>query len=235
MTVLIDPPSWPAHGRLWSHLASDVSFEELHAFAGALGVPARGFEGDHYDLPEERYQAAVAAGAIPVPTRELLHRLRAAGLRRPKRRGEKVLASLVLPEGRGRVDILRSTRAPRQAPTDVVLLATDAASGSVLTLAGPAPPRRSLSGDRSASDAAAGLLASHLLGPVRVPVRQIGHVRHLGPAAEPVRVDVVLHAQLDRGTGYLSRHPAQWVDAGDFALVQPLLAPLLTEAWRAPQ
>jgi Protein of unknown function (DUF4031) len=24
VAVLIDPPGWPAHGRLWSHLASDV-------------------------------------------------------------------------------------------------------------------------------------------------------------------------------------------------------------------
>ena len=34
MTILIDPPDGPpAHGRLWSHLASDASYDELHAFA----------------------------------------------------------------------------------------------------------------------------------------------------------------------------------------------------------
>ncbi|MFD3626224.1 DUF4031 domain-containing protein, partial [Streptomyces sp. NPDC058698] len=25
MTVYIDPPTWPGHGRLWSHLVSDLS------------------------------------------------------------------------------------------------------------------------------------------------------------------------------------------------------------------
>ena len=33
VTVLIDPPRWPAHGRVWSHLVSDESYDELHAFA----------------------------------------------------------------------------------------------------------------------------------------------------------------------------------------------------------
>ena len=39
MAILIDPPYWPAHGRLWSHLVSDTSVEELHAFAERLGIP----------------------------------------------------------------------------------------------------------------------------------------------------------------------------------------------------
>jgi hypothetical protein len=84
MTVLIDPPVWPARGRRWSHLVSDVSFEELHAFAEALGVPPRGFHRDHYDLPSERYDAAVALGAVAVSSREIVARLTAAGLRRPR-------------------------------------------------------------------------------------------------------------------------------------------------------
>ena len=87
MGLLIDPPAWNAHGRRWSHLVSDTSLTELHAFARRLGVPERGFEGDHYDIPEERYSTVVAAGAVPVSSRELLRRLRASGLRRPKRRG----------------------------------------------------------------------------------------------------------------------------------------------------
>ncbi|MGO2004190.1 DUF4031 domain-containing protein, partial [Arthrobacter rhombi] len=33
MAILIDPPLWPAHGTVFSHLVSDVSVEELHAFA----------------------------------------------------------------------------------------------------------------------------------------------------------------------------------------------------------
>jgi hypothetical protein len=82
--ILIDPPTWPGHGRLWSHLVSDVSYEELHAFARALGVPVRAFERDHYDVPEERYAQAVAAGALPVGGKELVARLVGSGLRRRK-------------------------------------------------------------------------------------------------------------------------------------------------------
>lgn len=82
--ILIDPPLAEGRGRLWSHLASDTSFEELHAFARYVGVPERGFDRDHYDVPEEWYDAMLAAGATPVSSRELVKRLVAAGLRRRK-------------------------------------------------------------------------------------------------------------------------------------------------------
>jgi len=84
--ILIDPPTWPGHGRLWSHLVSDYSYAELHEFAQALGIPGRGFERDHYDVPGEMYDRAVAAGALAVSSREVVRRLEAAGLRRRKRR-----------------------------------------------------------------------------------------------------------------------------------------------------
>ena len=84
MTLLIDPPNSAGHGRLWSHLASDQSFEELHRFASGLGIPSRGFDRDHYDIPAERYDIVVAAGATPVSSRELIARLLAGGLRRRK-------------------------------------------------------------------------------------------------------------------------------------------------------
>ena len=87
MTILIDPPSVPSRGRMWSHLASDESYDELHAFARALGVPARGFDGDHYDVPAEYFDDAVAAGAVPVRSRELVERLTRAGLRKRKMPG----------------------------------------------------------------------------------------------------------------------------------------------------
>jgi hypothetical protein len=83
--ILIDPPLVPSRGHLWSHLASDTSYDELHAFAQTLGIPARGFDRDHYDVPGERYDDVIAAGAVPVTSRELIVRLRAAGLRRRKR------------------------------------------------------------------------------------------------------------------------------------------------------
>lgn len=85
MTVLIDPPAWPARGRRWSHLVSDESFEELHEFARRTGVPERGFHRDHYDVPGELYSQVVDAGALAVSSRDLVARLRAAGLRRPVR------------------------------------------------------------------------------------------------------------------------------------------------------
>ncbi|GHE51538.1 hypothetical protein GCM10018785_21640 [Streptomyces longispororuber] len=87
MTLYIDPPTWPGHGRLWSHLVSDVSYEELHAFAARIGAPRRAFDRDHYDVPAERYADAVGAGAVEVGSRELVRRLTGAGLRRRKGRG----------------------------------------------------------------------------------------------------------------------------------------------------
>ena len=84
MAVLVDPAVWPWRGQRWSHLVSDVSYDELHDFAARLGVPRRAFQGDHYDIPASLREPAVALGAQAVPARELLSRLKAAGLRRPK-------------------------------------------------------------------------------------------------------------------------------------------------------
>jgi hypothetical protein len=84
--ILVDPPTWAGHGRLWSHLISDTSYDELHTFARAIGIPARGFERDHYDVPAEMYDKVIAAGAQVVSSREVVRRLEAAGLRKRKRR-----------------------------------------------------------------------------------------------------------------------------------------------------
>ena len=81
MAVLIDQPMWPAHGTVWSHLVSDSDLDELHAFAVRAGIPRRGFDRDHYDVPAERYAALVELGATPVGNRELVRRLEASGLR----------------------------------------------------------------------------------------------------------------------------------------------------------
>ncbi|MEU4493161.1 DUF4031 domain-containing protein [Streptomyces sp. NBC_00210] len=86
MSVYIDPPTWPGHGRMWSHMVSDVSYEELHAFAASIGCPPKAFERDHYDVPSHRYRDAVAAGAVEVSSREVVVLLTKAGLRRRKGR-----------------------------------------------------------------------------------------------------------------------------------------------------
>ncbi|KAB1644167.1 DUF4031 domain-containing protein [Gulosibacter chungangensis] len=81
MAILIDPPRWPAHGYRWSHLVSDVSLDELHAFARSLGLPRRSFDLDHYDVAEFNYDRAISAGAVPVSGHALVRALRASGLR----------------------------------------------------------------------------------------------------------------------------------------------------------
>ena len=80
--ILVDPAVWPWRGRRWAHLVSDASYEELHAFAERLGVPRRAFQGDDYDVPAEMRQQALTIGATAVDSRELVRRLRRAGLRR---------------------------------------------------------------------------------------------------------------------------------------------------------
>ncbi|MBJ7906032.1 MULTISPECIES: DUF4031 domain-containing protein [unclassified Streptomyces] len=90
MTVYIDPPTWPGHGRMWSHLVSDASYDELHDFAARLDLPRRAFERDHYDVPAHRYADAVAAGAVEVRSREVVRLLLAAGLRRRKGSGSRL-------------------------------------------------------------------------------------------------------------------------------------------------
>ncbi|WP_306367081.1 DUF4031 domain-containing protein [Nocardiopsis sp. CC223A] len=87
MSVLIDTPVWPGPGGLlFAHLVSDGSYAELHDFARELGVPERAFDRDHYDVPEHLHARALALGAEHVTGRELVTRLRAAGLRRPRLR-----------------------------------------------------------------------------------------------------------------------------------------------------
>lgn len=81
VAVLVDAPIWPAHGRLWAHLVSDTSLHELHDFAARMHLPPRGFDLDHYDVPEERIDELVDAGALRVDAHELTRRLIASGLR----------------------------------------------------------------------------------------------------------------------------------------------------------
>jgi hypothetical protein len=55
----------------------------LHRFAQQLGLRRLSFQGDHYDVPSAVRVDAIRQGAVTVTGRELVSRLRAAGLRRP--------------------------------------------------------------------------------------------------------------------------------------------------------
>jgi hypothetical protein len=83
--ILVDPAVWPWRGRLWAHLVSDTSYDELHAFAAQLGVPRHAFQGDHYDVPEALREEALALGAVAATSRQVVNALRAAGLRQHRR------------------------------------------------------------------------------------------------------------------------------------------------------
>jgi hypothetical protein len=60
---------------------SDESYEELHVFTERLGLRRMGFQGDHYDVSADHREKALALGAQACPGRDLVRRLRAAGLR----------------------------------------------------------------------------------------------------------------------------------------------------------
>lgn len=85
MAILVDQAIWSWRGREWAHLVSDTSYDELHAFAARLGIRPDAFQGDHYDVPTELRFRAIELGAAAVDARELVKRLRAAGLRRARR------------------------------------------------------------------------------------------------------------------------------------------------------
>jgi hypothetical protein len=94
MAVLVDPlREYPDPGLRWTHwchMVSDSEFEELHAFAARLGIPRRGFQGDHYDLPAHVRERAVELGAVEVGTSGLV--LRMAGARGERARARRARA-----------------------------------------------------------------------------------------------------------------------------------------------
>ena len=96
MSIYIDPPTWPAHGTVFSHLISDVSLAELHEFAAAAGISERAFDLDHYDVPAHLYDELVRAGAKELSGAQLTRTLIASGLRIPlKERPEKIRPRLL--------------------------------------------------------------------------------------------------------------------------------------------
>ena len=79
MAVLVDELREYPHVRWtvkhWCHMVSDESFDELHAFAAAIGIPRERFQRDHYDLPPALRERAVAEGAQEVTIHDLSRRM----------------------------------------------------------------------------------------------------------------------------------------------------------------
>lgn len=81
MTILVDEARWPWRGTIWCHLVSDSNYGELHEFAARLGCRRVGFQGDHYDIDVDTREEAIALGAEPRTSRELVRAMKAADLR----------------------------------------------------------------------------------------------------------------------------------------------------------
>ena len=81
--ILVDPlrtHTTPLRCKQWCHMVSDVSAEELHAFAARLGLQRRWSQerprasAHHYDLQPARRAFALELGAHAVTSRELVQR-----------------------------------------------------------------------------------------------------------------------------------------------------------------
>jgi hypothetical protein len=72
----------PRGWQYWCHMASDDlsehGLEQLHVLAVSIGLRREWFQDHprhpHYDLPPDKRDLAIAAGAIPVTSRELVLR-----------------------------------------------------------------------------------------------------------------------------------------------------------------
>jgi hypothetical protein len=80
VATYVDELIWESRGRRWCHLTAD-STDELHELAARLGLLRQWFQSkpdrpwhDHYDLPEELRDQAIACGARPLTTREAARR-----------------------------------------------------------------------------------------------------------------------------------------------------------------
>lgn len=234
--LLIDPPAWPAHGRLWSHLVSDTSYAELHDFAARAGLPRRGFEGDHYDVPQELHDVVVAAGAVPTEGRELLRRLQHSGLRISKRRHERVVMSTPeapwLPAG-GRADVIASRQDDPPPNTVLVRLAVTGPAGLLVRRradGGADLPTRAV-GDGSPATALR-FLVSDVTGSAdggRTDPRHIGYVRNV------VRMPVADYAWPTPFACFavhaLSLHESERLASGEWIAVQDTAAELDRRHW----
>lgn len=84
MAIFVDEPAWPWRGRMWCHLISDESIDELHLFARVAGLRYLSFGFDHYDVPDELFGYVQSLGAEVIEATEVVRKLRRAGLRTKK-------------------------------------------------------------------------------------------------------------------------------------------------------
>ncbi|HLS24540.1 MAG TPA: DUF4031 domain-containing protein [Beutenbergiaceae bacterium] len=182
MAILIDPPLWPAHGTIFAHLVSDESLSELHDFAARAGLHERAFDGDHYDVPAERYDDLVALGAQPVSGRELIRRLRASGLRIPARDRREMLRRTLTAAWR----TLPITGDPDVAPSAGVgagaspaAAAAPAAGATPAAGASPATGASAAAGAETTADSGLTALGAELLDRWDEPHRRYHDMRHL--------------------------------------------------------
>jgi hypothetical protein len=60
--------------KVWCHMTSDTSEEELHEFAAEVGLKYEWFQKNHYDLTGGMRARAISFGAQEVSTQELVRR-----------------------------------------------------------------------------------------------------------------------------------------------------------------
>ena len=226
VTIWIDPPQWPAHDRLWSHLISDTSIAELHEFAGAIGIPRRGFEGDHYDIPAERYADVVAAGARETSGRDLLTRLRDSGLRLSKRKGDKGIervAGVVFPDRTSAtIDLIESTREMSDERIFAsMVFVRDAAGAHLITWS-----------DRRGEWGAPGGWREADESPVTTAVREAEE--ETGLVFDPAELHLVAYERFARET-HTHSHQGRWVPGRDILQVYATRTQVLAPPIRPEQ
>lgn len=169
---------------------STTSYAELHDFADRAGILRRAFEGDHYDIPQERNDEVVAAGATPTEGRDLLIALRDSGLRISKRKHELVVLSTPdapwLPPG-SRADVIAS-RQDNPPPNTVVVRAALSSDKGLFVVeradgGGPDLPTRTVQSGESAESALTALCEG--IGVSSAGAVPLGYVRNVVKASGP--------------------------------------------------
>jgi hypothetical protein len=83
MTIFVDPPKryeTKLRHKVWSHMVSDTSADELHEFAQRLGLKRAWSQGGagkgphHYDVTPAYRAKALVLGAVEVSSRELVRK-----------------------------------------------------------------------------------------------------------------------------------------------------------------